>query len=376
MRTLRGFFMVRRMRTCRTMMPAGGRAFTVLSHGVGIIVRMPIPSTSRAARHPLVIRLCNMVGDVVLGLPALQLLEAHGHELHLYGKPWAPSLLAGHGWHIVTREGGLGERVAQLKALRQQCEATDPAFGGRVNALAMPNSFSSACELRMAGFRPAGYARDGRSLLLTEAWRPDPPAHSLDGFWGLACRLVGQHAPPPPRIGLQILFEAQRKADALLASHGVAPGFICIVPYAAGDVDGQNKHWPAFAEFTRRLATQTPRRIVTCPGPGEEDIAKQHPAALCLPGLTLDLYLGVLKRASLVISNDTGPAHMAAAIGTPVLSVLGPTKPEQWRPWGPGNRIVQGRRPEWPEVENVLKAAAGDEAMARDTEPAPRHLSV
>lgn len=318
-----------------------------------------------------------MVGDVVLGLPALQRLEAHGYELHLYGKPWAPALLAGHGWHIVTREGGYGERIARLKALRQRCEADDPAFGARINALAMPNSFSSALELRMAGFRPAGYARDGRSLLLKAAWRPDPPAHSLDGFWGLACRLTGQRQAPPRRIGLQIPFETQRKADMLLAAHGIAPGFICIVPYAAGDVDGQDKRWPAFGAFTAELARRDGRRIVTCPGPGEEDIARQqHPAALCLPGLSLDIYLGVLKRASLVISNDTGPAHMAAAVGTPVLSVLGPTKPEQWRPWGPGNRVVQGRRPAWPCVDEVLRAAASDGATARDTEPLQRHLSA
>lgn len=299
-----------------------------------------------------------MVGDVVLGIPALQLLQAHGYELHLYGKGWAPSLLAGHGWHIATRQGGLGERIAQLKALRQQCRDTDPAFDRRINALVMPNSFSSAFELRMAGLRTAGYARDGRSLLLKAAWRPDPPAHSLDGFWGLACRLTGQHAPPPASIDMRITDEAQRKADELLASHGIPHGFICIVPYAAGDVDGQDKRWPAFAEFTAQLAQQDQRRIVTCPGPNEEDIARQHPAALCLPRLGLDVYLGVLKRAGLVVSNDTGPAHMAAAIGTPVLSVLGPTKPEQWRPWGPQNRIVQGARPAWPSVAEVLQATA------------------
>ncbi|MDE2594384.1 MAG: glycosyltransferase family 9 protein [Burkholderiales bacterium] len=297
-----------------------------------------------------------MVGDVVLGLPALQLLESQGYELHLYGKGWASSLLGGHGWHCTPRAGKLGERIEQLRQLRQQCQQADATFDQRINTLVMPNSFSSAFEPRWAGLKPAGYARDGRSLLLKQAWQPDPPAHSLDGFWGLACRLTGTHAAPPERINLQVRPEAQRQADELLAAKGIPHGFICIVPYAAGDVDGQDKRWPDFAQFTQQLAAPGRHCIVTCPGPGEEDIARRgHPDALSLPGLRLDVYLGVLKRARLVISNDTGPAHMAAAVGTTVLSVLGPTNPDQWRPWGPQNLIAQAPNRQWPSVQDVLQ---------------------
>ncbi|MGC4062881.1 MAG: glycosyltransferase family 9 protein [Aquabacterium sp.] len=312
-------------------------------------------------RRPLIVRLCNMVGDVVLGLPALQLLDAQGYDLQLYGKGWAKALLGGHGWPITARAGKLSERIAQLHALRQQCRQRDPGFDKRVNTLIMPNSFSSAFEARWAGLKPAGFARDGRSLLLSQAWHaqhPSPPAHALEGFWELACRLTGTDAPPPDHIGLQIADDAQRQADALMTAHGIAPGFTCIVPYAAGDVDGHDKRWPGFPEFTRELAARRDRQIVTCPGPDEEDTAHQdHPSAICLPGVKLDTYLGLLKRAALVISNDTGPAHMAAAVGTPVLSTLGPTKPEQWRPWSPQARIAQGPNRQWPSVADVIDKA-------------------
>lgn len=316
----------------------------------------PSSAVSATPRRPLIVRLCNMVGDVVLGLPALQLLERQGYDLHLYGKGWAKPLLAGHGWPCTARAGKLGERIEQLKALRQHCRQLDPSFDQRINTLVMPNSFSSAFEPRCAGLKPAGYARDGRSLLLRRAWRPAPPAHALDGFWGLACRLTETHASPPERINLLIAPAAQDQADALLATKGIAPGFICIVPYAAGDVDGKDKRWPGFPAFTQQLLAHDPRQVITCPGPGEELIAQNdHPGVLSLPKLGLDIYLGVLKRASLVISNDTGPAHMAAAVGTPVLSVLGPTNPDQWRPWGPQNHIAQRPNRQWPSVEEVLQ---------------------
>jgi len=304
-----------------------------------------------------------MVGDVVLGLPALQLLQVHGYDLHLYGKGWAKALLGGHlgeqGWQVIPRAGKLSDRITQLRELKQHCMQLDPGFNSRVNTLLMPNSFSSAFEPRMAGLKPAGFARDGRSLLLKEAWQarhPSPPAHALEGFWELACRLVGTDLPPPAQIELQVAQQAQGKADELLAAHGIQPGFTCIVPYAAGDVNGKDKRWPEFAAFTHQLAARKDRQIVTCPGPGEEDIALQdHPDAICLPGVALDVYLGLLKRASLVISNDTGPAHMAAAVGTTVLSVLGPTKPEQWRPWGPQNRMAQGPNHQWPSLADVMQ---------------------
>lgn len=299
-----------------------------------------------------------MVGDVVLGLPALQLLQQHGYQLNLYGKRWAADLLAGHGWACTARGASWSERVAQLRQMRDRCGVLDASFGGRINTLLMPNSFSSALEARWAGLKPAGYARDGRSLLLKQAWPRTQPEHALEGFWGLACRLTGQDLPPPDRIELNVTAPAQERADQLLAARGVQPGFICIVPYAAGDVEGQDKRWPDFPALTRALP-RFGRQIITCPGPGEEKIARElHPDAISLPNLGLGEYLGVLKRASLVISNDTGPAHMAAAVGTRVLSVLGPTKPEQWRPWGPQNCIVQSTQTLWPSVDDVLQKVA------------------
>ena len=305
--------------------------------------------------RPLVVRLCNWIGDVVLSLPALQQLQSAGYALHLYGKGWAPTLLSGYGWPVTVRGKTLGERVAQLKAVRQQYAAADPGFAQRINALAMPNSFSSALELRLAGLRVAGYARDGRSMLLAQRIAAPTAPHALESFWALAAGLTGRSNPPPADIHLQIAPAARAHAQAVVAQRGWAAGYVCIAPFAAGTVHKLDKRWPGFPALTRRLAAQG-LTVVVCPGPGEAALAlRDHPQAQILQDLSLDAYAALLQGSRLVVANDTGPGHIAAASGAPVLSVLGPTKVEQWRPWGSQVSVLSAR-PHWPTVDAVHAA--------------------
>lgn len=314
--------------------------------------------------RPLVVRLCNWIGDVVLGLPALQRLQAAGFDLHLYGKGWAPTVLSGYGWPVTVRGKTLGERVAQLKAIRQQAAARDAGFGGRVNALAMPNSFSSALELRLAGLKVAGVARDGRSLLLAQRIPPATGPHALESFWAQAAALVGGPVlTPPADIALQIAPAARARAQALVADRGWGAGYVCIAPFAAGTVHKMDKRWPGFPELTRRLAAQG-HTVLVCPGPGETEAAlRDHPAAQVVQDLPLDAYAALLQGSRLVVANDTGPGHLAAAGGAPLISVLGPTKVEQWRPWGSQVQVISAR-PDWPAVDTVM-AAVGQRLAGR-----------
>jgi heptosyltransferase II len=306
--------------------------------------------------QPLVVRLCNWIGDVVLSLPALRLMQAHGFDLHLYGKGWAPTLLSGYDWPVTIRAKTWGDRVRQLGALKRSLAQADPTMTRRINALAMPNSFSSALELRLAGLRVSGYARDGRSLLLAQRQRPGTAPHALESFWSLACGVVGLDLPAPARIEMQVAAAAVERAQAIVVSHGWSGGYICIAPFAAGTVHKQAKKWPDFPAFVQQLAG-LPLPIVICPGPGELDEARSlYPGAQIVERLPLDTYAALLKGSRLVVANDTGPAHIAAGVGAPLVSVLGPTKVEQWAPWGP-NVTILSQRPAWPQVAQVLDAA-------------------
>jgi heptosyltransferase-2 len=303
--------------------------------------------------RPLIVRLRNYVGDVVLSLPALELLQLAGYTLHLVGKPWAGELLAAYGWSVYPRPGPLPYRIRQLRALRRNLSSLDPGFSTRENMLVFPNAFSGALEARLAGLRAVGHATEGRSWLLARA---EPPlwGHALQHFWALSCRFLRLDLPVPEQIGLRVSMADQQLADAWLRRHGVRQGFVVVCPFAGGVFENQPKVWPHFASFVQEL-TATDRDVVCCPGPADVG-AERLIGATLIRDVDLGVYSGILRRAAIVVANDTGPGHLAAAVGVPTVSVLGPTVPEQWAPWGPTVKIVR-KWPRWPTMDEVMCAA-------------------
>lgn len=313
---------------------------------------MPVP------QRPLIVRLRNWVGDVTLGLPTLQRLAGAGYALQLVGKRWAADLLAGHGWPVQVLPGKALERVALLRRLRAEARAADPGFDARLNAVCFPYSFSSALEFRLAGLRAIGHRYEGRSLLLSRAVARPEGVHELQVYWHLGSALLGDEAPLPAAIGLAPSAVHRKQAAALRERHGLAPGYVVICPFAGGTWSGQDKTWPAFPNFAARELPGFGRRIVVCPGPGEEDVARRDfGSATVIEGVGLGAYAALLQDAALMISNDTGPGHIAAAVGAPLLSVLGPSDPALWRAWGPNVTLVQGADG-WPDAAQVHAAVA------------------
>jgi heptosyltransferase-2 len=308
---------------------------------------------------PLIVRLRNWVGDVTLGLPMLQRLADQGYDLHLVGKGWARDLLAGHGWPVHVLPKTLIERVRLLRTMRSAAIRSDTGFSRRINALCLPDSFSSALEFRLAGLRALGHAWEGRRWLLARALPRPRGVHEMEVYWRLGSALLAREAAVPASIGLRLSAGHLAQADALRASHGVEPGCIVICPFAGGTWARQDKTWPAFAELVARHLPAFGRTVVVCPGPGEAATAREHfPTARLLPEVGLGAYAALLKDAALMISNDTGPGHLAAAVGTPLVSVLGPSEPALWRAWGPGVQVLGGDGA-WPAMHAVVDAVAG-----------------
>jgi heptosyltransferase-2 len=124
---------------------------------------------------------------------------------------------------------------------------------------------------------------------------------------------------------------------------------------SGADDKDRRKVWPGFAELGRVLhARSVP--LVVCPGPGEERLtAAVLPHALQLPGIDLGVYAALLQRALCVVANDTGPGHLAAAVGARCLSIYGPQSVAAWSPLG--RRVELLRLPSaWPDVISVATA--------------------
>src|ERR1051325_201932 len=109
----------------------------------------------------------------------------------------------------------------------------------------------------------------------------------------------------------------------------------------------QTKRWSSdgFAAVATRLREQGFSVVLTC-GPGEElllqQVEKKTSAGLrLLPGLPVVELAELIRGAELYIGNDSGPMHLAAAVGTPVVAVWGSSDSRRWRPWSVEHRVVQ-----------------------------------
>ena len=333
-------------------------------------------------RIPLVVRLPNHLGDVCMALPALEALAAAGYALHLAGRGWATELLAAYPWPVLALPTERGSRVRALRALAR-------TLGPRCAALLLTNSFSSALEFRLAGLRATGYARDGRSLLLAHAV-PVPAAwysalHTRDyyrqlaqemqsGRWGApAIAAPAKTAPAdaahsdPVHPGLRLNDQQHARARAARAQAGLGPRYVVLCPVAVGRHQGQDKCWQGFGRLCTELQTRG-LDVGICPGPGErEAAARATPTARLIGPLDVGAFAALLAGSALVVANDSGPGHLAAAVGARLVGVFGVTDPAKTQPLGAQVRILGGLQG-WPAYDAVL-AAVGS-ALA-DASPAP-----
>jgi heptosyltransferase-2 len=136
----------------------------------------------------------------------------------------------------------------------------------------------------------------------------------------------------------------ERAVEGLLAAAGVGDGFVALAP---GSIWG-SKRWPYYDELAGRLAPHGPIAIVG--GPEDASLAQEIVAAVGRSGgravdacgrLTLRQSAVLIRRARVLVTNDSAPLHLASAVGTPVLALFGPTIPEfGFGPIGAGDQTL------------------------------------
>ncbi|HSL23149.1 MAG TPA: lipopolysaccharide heptosyltransferase II [Vicinamibacterales bacterium] len=271
----------------------------------------------------MVIRAPNWLGDLVMALPAMAMARRAYPEAELTIA--APPAFA----PVFEQETGVGTvEVIAPEAIRS----------GRFDTIMlMTNSFGSAWRAKRAGIDERwGFAGAARSWLLTRAIRrPRGRVHQVDYYLALTRGLGLANGDELPRIRPNARATELASAveiDTRIAGHR-------IVGFAPGAAYGHAKRWPPkyAAEVIAALATAHGIGCVLVGTSGDVDAGREIESALgsrpLAPGrlvnligrTDLRLLIGLLARCEAFVTNDSGSMHLAAALGTPVVAMFGPT---------------------------------------------------
>jgi heptosyltransferase-2 len=293
----------------------------------------------------LLIRATNWVGDAIMALPALRAVRTRFPEAEI-------TILARPYVAFIYKNQRVCDNMMFVDYKRDMVgEIREQKFD---KALLLQNAFEAAWFAWRAGIlERIGYARDGRSLLLTKAVPvPKPgeiPSHEQYYYLELLRRAGWLDSLPNETfIGLDVPEENRQRAAKFLCSNGVRPDSLRIA-IGAGASYGSAKCWPPgrFAELANRLQAQSAVDIILFGTAAEEPVSSaiadgMHRPPIDLTGKTpIDDLPALLSQCHLFIGNDSGAMHVAAAVGLPVVAVFGPTDPFGTAPVTPRCSIVQ-----------------------------------
>ncbi len=300
-------------------------------------------------------RLPNHVGDCCMTLPALRLLEASGFTPMLTGKRWAEDLMSGMGWRFDPIEGHVTEDLHRIRYISNH-------LGPRPLGLLFPNSFSSALLFSIGRVRNAGFPTDGRRFLLDKVVEEPGTMHEVERFFRLAHGAIkawgGTPAwdSVPEELGMRLLARHEAAARNLMAEHDIPENFALLAPIARGLHHGKEKQWKHFNELCGPLRDMGIEPIVFPSVREEEANHAACPNARILPPTTLGNYAALAKRARIVIANDSGISHVAAAVSANQITLIGVTDPARTRPWNSKAVCLGNNTDGWPSLDEVLSA--------------------
>lgn len=316
------------------------------------------------------VRLPNWVGDVCMSLPCMEALLGADVPVVVCARNWARDLLADYplaGFIPMIGNWRADRSAVQVYRKKNQQIHT--------RGLLLPDSLSSAMVFRFAGIPCAGYRDDGRSLILRWPFKkPRTPMHAVQSWFYLTRQALDTWRLPPGRpepgedLALRLASSHIQAGRQVLEDNGFADKpFVLIAPTAIGLHRGRVKAWPHFDTLTRALQAQG-HTVLMCPPPTEQDAAReQAPTAYCLPPLSLGGFATLTRLASLVICNDSGVSHIAAACGARQLTLFGVTDAARTGPWSQ-QAICLGNAQVWPEPDIVLSTALS--TLQKDTHAA------
>ena len=293
----------------------------------------------------ILIRGPNWIGDAVLAIPAMKAVRARypDAEITLLVRPWVAGLFSSAAF--IDKVWSEGKPTTLRNWMRVTRNMRDRKFD---LALLFPNSFESALMTFMGRVKQrVGYATDGRSWMLTSAVATSAESqHQVQYYLDLAKTLSA--SADCPSIDIQATESERASARQLLEEAGIArtARFLVVNPGAAY---GSAKRWDQerFADVADHLAHELALKVAIIGSDAERPIAnrirnRMTAETAVLNGKTsLQALIGVLAESSLMITNDSGPMHIAAALGIPTVAIFGSTDEKITGPYGPHTRVVK-----------------------------------
>jgi len=209
--------------------------------------------------------------------------------------------------------------------------------------VSLSGRMASLCAFLSGARRTVGYSREAYPFLLTDpvaGGRYAERMHEVEYV-----RRLARHAGAssfPERVSLTVPEEACQAAERLLTQHDITASDMLVVIHA-GSVHPSAKRWPArsWSRFVDDLNEVTGARIVLTGSKSDEPVAVEvlknvsRPIVSLVGRTTVEELLGLLARADLVAGGDSGPLHLAVALGRPVVAAYGPTDPRIYGPYNP-----------------------------------------
>ena len=296
----------------------------------------------------------NWVGDALMTTPALSCIRKAlpGASISVLTVPWVEGAYRGHAYldqTILYERSGKHRGTAGKRRLIRELRLLSFDM-----VLLFPNSFESALLGFWAGIPVrAGYASDGRGALLTHGIKRDKriiERHQVAYYLGLPQSLGWRDGER--KLSLPISRQDEEKARQLLASNGWREGRP-LVAFAPGASYGPAKKWDSsrYAKVADGLIGDHSAQVAIIGSQkdhreAEDMISKMRGEAWDFTGgTTLGQLAALLVHSSLLITNDSGAMHVAAATQTPILALFGPTDPAKTSPYGVRYRILRGAVP-------------------------------
>ena len=293
--------------------------------------------TSPVVPGRLLVRAPNWIGDVILSLPAVRDLRRGFPEarIEVLARPWV---------------AGLYHAVAEVDAVHESrgfWDDVESMRGGFDAAVLLTNSFRTALQVFLARVPERwGYGTEGRGVWLTRAPRVPAALRGQSQVYYYRAMLAGLGLEVSASPDASLVCPEPWRAEGALRLGDGEPRWIGLNPGASF---GTAKRWipERFAALGDLLARKLQAQVAIVGGPSERELGEaiaagmRSPARVLCGNTSLRELTGVLASLQLLVTNDSGPMHLAASLGVPLVAVFGPTDWRETAPLGGRSRVVR-----------------------------------